>query len=87
MHKMATLGNSLAVFQNAKDRVTIWHSLSTQEKWKHMSKNPQKTKNPPQTYMFLAALFLTAKKVEKSRYLSTDTGINKVGDTCMWNLI
>ena len=47
----------------------------------------KKPKKNPQAYMFVAALLLTAKKVEKSRYSSTDKGINKVGYACTWNLI
>ena len=47
----------------------------------------KKNKKNPQAYMFIAALLLTAKKVEKSRYSSTDKGINKVGYACTWNLI
>ena len=52
----------------------------------YAKKNP-KTKNPPQTHMFIAALLLTAKTVEKSRYPSTDKGIDKVGCPCTWNLL
>ena len=39
----------------------------------------KKKKTAPQAYMFIAALLLTAKQVEKSRYPSTGKGINKVG--------
>ena len=83
---MATLGNNLAVFQMLRIELP-YDTAFLPRRNENMPKNTQKTKNPPQTYMFIATLFLTAKTVEKSRYPSTDKRINKVGCPCTWNLL
>ena len=75
-NSIATLQNNLAVPQKVKHRVTVWPSNST------LRYIPKKSETYVHakicTQMFIATLFIIAKKWKQPKYPSTDEWINKM---------